>query len=102
MKLNIKSLSITTAIMAGGLMLILCAWNSITIDFGKGAILLFEELHPAGSISLIHSITISDKIIASLVNILWSAIDGAIFGFLYAAIYNFILIKFVKKVKEVK
>ncbi len=95
MKLQVKWF--TLSLVLAGLIpsVILFAWCAVN-GFGTEVVRLFESIHPAGGFSVIPSAgsTALSRIIAVVINSLYSAVDFFIAGILFSSLYNFFTERF--------
>lgn len=79
MKLNLKALTITFAILWAGLVFIVGIANLIWPGYGKAFLLMLASIYPGYAASG----SFSDMIVGSLYALVDAAILGLIFGWLY-------------------
>lgn len=82
MKLNLRAFALTTAIISGGLSLILNLFSVIT-GFAKEFFELIAPFHPGYSHTLL----------GALISTLWMTVYGYIGGTVFASIYNSLIKK---------
>ena len=79
MKLNLKALTVTCAVVWAGLIFIVGLGNMISSGYGKAFLLVIASIYPGYSASG----SFGDVIVGSLYALLDGAVGGLIFGWLY-------------------
>ena len=80
MKLNLKALTVTTAVVWAGVVLIVGLANMIFSGYGQAFLLLVASIYPGYSASG----SFGDVIVGSL----YALLDGAVFGLIFGWLYN--------------
>ena len=80
MKLNLKALTITFAILSAGAVFIVGGANIIWPGYGKAFLLVLASVYPGYNASG----SFGDVIVGSL----YALVDGAILGFVLGGLYN--------------
>lgn len=79
MKLNLKALTVTTAVVWAGVVFIVGLANMISSGYGEAFLLVVASIYPGYSASG----SFGDVIVGSLYALLDGAVLGLIFGWLY-------------------
>jgi len=82
MKLSVKALAITAAILWGGAILLTGVGNLIAPGYGAAFLELAASIYPGYEVGGLGSV---------IVGTLYAAVDGAVFGGIFAWLYNRIL-----------
>jgi hypothetical protein len=96
MKLHVKWFTLSMVLTGLVPSLILFSWCAVN-GFGTDLIRIFESVHPAGGFSVIPASgsTPASRIIAVVINSLYSAADFFIAGILFSSLYNFFTERFL-------
>ncbi len=79
MKLSVKSLAITSAVLWGGVCLMVAVLNVIWPGYGKAFLDLVSSIYPGYEVTG----TLGSDIIGTLYALLDAAVGGALFGWIY-------------------
>jgi len=79
MKLSVKSLTITAAVLWGGACLLVSVLNVIWPGYGKAFLDLVSSIYPGYEVTG----TLGSVIISTLYALLVGAVGGALFGWIY-------------------
>ena len=79
MKLNLRALAVTTAVVWAGVVFIVGMANMISSGYGKAFLLIVASIYPGYSASG----SFGDVIVGSLYALLDGAVLGLVFGWLY-------------------
>ncbi len=79
MKLSVKSLTITSAVLWGGVCLLVAVLNVIWPDYGRTFLDVISSIYPGYAVTG----TLGSVIIGTLYALLDGAVGGALFGWIY-------------------
>jgi len=79
MKLSVKSLTITAAVLWGGTCLLVSVLNVVWPDYGKTFLEVISSIYPGYQVTG----TIGGVIVGTLYALLDGAVGGALFGWIY-------------------
>ncbi|NIO11859.1 MAG: hypothetical protein GTO40_29065 [Deltaproteobacteria bacterium] len=80
MKLSVKSLTLTSAILWGGVCLFVAVLNAIWPDYGKAFLDVVSSIYPGYEVA--------GTLASIVIGTLYAMLDGAVAGALFAWIYN--------------
>ncbi len=79
MKLSVKSLTITAAVLWGGVCLMVAVLNVIWSGYGQAFLGLISSIYPGYEVTG----TLSSVIVGTLYALMDGAVGGALFGWIY-------------------